>query len=141
MNLYAESSSLLAWLLVEQEGSRIYPCLKSAEKIISSDLTLVECDRALLRAVALGRLSDTEFGDARHRISAAASRWTILRIGSDVVERARRPFPVEPIRALDAIHLASALVANSVTPGIEILSLDNRIRDAAHQLGFKLQPR
>jgi PIN domain nuclease of toxin-antitoxin system len=50
VNLYAESSAVLAWLLLEREGSRVDRLLTAAESVISSDLTLIECDRALLRA-------------------------------------------------------------------------------------------
>lgn len=69
-----------------------------------------------------------------------AAKWGILPIGPDIVERARKPFPAEPIRALDAIHLASALAARITIPDLQILSLDERIRNAARQLGFGLQP-
>ena len=58
----------------------------------------------------------------------------------DVVERARRPFPVEPIRTLEAIHLASALVARRAIPGLTMLSLDARVRRAAHRMGIPLAP-
>jgi hypothetical protein len=44
------------------------------------------------------------------------------------------------VRTLDALHLASALAIRSAIPGIELLSLDDRIRRAGAQLGFKLQP-
>ena len=141
MNLYAESSAVLAWLLLERESSRVDRLLAAAEHVISSDVTLIECDRALLCAAALARLSATELSDRRRELAAVASGWNMLRIGPEVVERARRPFPLETIRALDAIHLASALVARAVMPVLEVLTLDDRIRDTAHDLGFKLQPR
>jgi predicted nucleic acid-binding protein len=141
MNLYAESSAILAWLFAEREGSRVYPLLTSVEAVVTSDLTLVECERALLRAAALSRISETEVTDLRRDLLIAVSNWTVLRISSDIVERARKPFTAEPDRALDAIHLASALNARAAVPALEILSLDDRIRNAAHQLGFKLQPR
>ncbi len=69
-----------------------------------------------------------------------SSHWTLLRIGPEVVERARRPFPGLPIRTLDAIHLASLLVARSAIPGLALLSLDTRVRDVAVQLGIKVEP-
>jgi hypothetical protein len=69
-----------------------------------------------------------------------AAHWTLLRIGPEVVERARQPFPGEPIRALDAIHLASLLVARSALAGLALLSLDARVRGAARRLGIELRP-
>ena len=48
--------------------------------------------------------------------------------------------PRSTIRTLDAIHLASALVARSTIPGLELLSLDDRIRKTARRLGLRLRP-
>jgi hypothetical protein len=69
----------------------------------------------------------------------ASSHWHVLRIGSGV-ERARQPFPGEPIRTLEAIHLASVLAARSAVAGLELLSLDDRIRRAAGRLGLRVRP-
>jgi hypothetical protein len=60
--------------------------------------------------------------------------------GDDVLEAAKRPFPNEPVRTLDAIHLASALLARSAISGLALLSLDLRVRAAAAALGFKVLP-
>jgi hypothetical protein len=58
----------------------------------------------------------------------------------EIAERARRPFPIEPIRTLDAIHLATASVARSLVPGLTLLSLDKRIRACGEALGFQALP-
>ena len=140
MTLYAESSAVLAWLLGEAAGSQVRELLAKADLVIASDLTLIECEEVLIRAVALGEIAEAEAADRRARLNAAAAQWSLLRIGGEIVDRARRPFPEEPVRTLDAIHLASALVARSAIAGLEILSLDDRIRGAAHRLGVPLQP-
>ena len=71
---------------------------------------------------------------------AAALHWHVLRMSPEIVARARQPFPSEPIRTLDAMHLASALVARGTLPGLELLSLDERIRRAASSLGLRVRP-
>lgn len=140
MNLYAESSAVLAWLLDEAGAAEIRRLLGTSAVIIASDLTLIECDRVLLRAVALGELTEADAADRRAHLVAAASRWQILHIAREVVDRARQPFPGEPIRALDAIHLASALTARAAVAGLALLSLDDRVRSAGRKLGFELMP-
>ena len=140
MTVYAESSAVLAWLLGEDPGDVVRGVLGSADVVITSDLTLVECDRVLIRATALGELPEAEAADRRARLAAAAAHWQVLKLGADVIDRARRPFPGEPIRTLDAIHLASALVARSAAAGLELLSLDLRIRSSARHLGFRVWP-
>lgn len=140
MNLYAESSAVLAWLLDEETAPVVRQLLTDAEIIVASDLTLIECDRVLIRAIHLGELTEAEAADRRAQLSAAASHWHILRIANEVVDRARQPFPDEPIRTLDAIHLASTLVARSAVAGLNLLSLDERVRNAARKLGIEVLP-
>ena len=140
MNVYAESSAVLTWLLGEEAGPRVREVLRRAELVMASDLTLVECDRVLIRAVTLGELDEAAAADCRAHLNAAAAHWHLWRISPEIVDRARHPFPAEPLRTLDAIHLASALAARSAVPGVELLSLDDRIRRAGVQLGFRLQP-
>jgi predicted nucleic acid-binding protein len=140
VTLYAESSAVLAWLLGEDAGASVREALASADIIISSDLTLIECDRVLIRAIVLGDLTEAQAADRRAHLNGAAAGWHIMRVGGEIVERARRPFPGEPIRTLDAVHLASALVARQAIAGLELLSLDDRIRAAGRQLGIRVQP-
>lgn len=140
MSVYAESSAVLAWLLDEPSSADVREALMSSAVVIASDLTLIESDRVLLRAVVLGELTEAEAADRRAHLATAAAHWHVLRIGPEIVERARRPFPGEPIRTLDAIHLASALVARAIVPGLRLLSLDERIRRAATPLGLRVRP-
>jgi predicted nucleic acid-binding protein len=141
VNVYAESSAVLAWLLGEEAGSRVREVLRRAELVMASDLTLVECDRVLIRAVTLGELDEAAAADRRAHLNVAAAHWHLWRISPEIVDRARHPFPAEPLRTLDAIHLASALAARSAVPGVELLTLDDRISRAGVQLGFRLQPK
>ena len=140
MNVYAESSAVLAWLLGEETGHSVREVLRHAELVMASDLTVIECDRVLIRAVTIGEIDEAAAADRRAHLNAAAGHWHLWRVNSDVVERARRPFPTEPIRTLDAIHLASALAVRSAVPGVELLSLDDRIRRAGKELGFHVRP-
>jgi predicted nucleic acid-binding protein len=140
VNLYAESSAVLAWLLDEESAAEIRQLLGKAEWIVASDLTLIECDRVLLRAVTLGELTEAQAADRRAHLATAANHWQVLRIAPEIVDRARQPFPGEPIRTLDAIHLASALAGLTAIAGLKLLSLDDRVRRAGKQLGLDVLP-
>jgi len=140
VNVYAESSAILAWLLDDESGSQVREILATSEVVIASDLTLIESDRVLWRAVALGELTEAEAADRRAHLMAAASHWHVLRISPEIVERARQPFAGEPIRTLDALHLASALIGRGMLPGLTLLSLDDRIRRASGPLGLRVCP-
>jgi len=141
VNVYAESSAVLAWLLGEETGHSVREILQHSEVVMASDLTLVECDRVLIRAVRIGEVDEAAAADRRSHLNAAAGHWHVWRVTPEIVERARQPFPAEPIRTLDAIHLASALAVRSTVPGVELLSLDERIRRAGKELGFRLRPK
>ncbi|MGD0191391.1 MAG: type II toxin-antitoxin system VapC family toxin [Rhizomicrobium sp.] len=140
MNLYAESSAVLSWVLGEPGGPVAFRHLQDAEKVVSSDLTLVECDRNLHRAVSTGSLEEARAAHARALLASAVRLWNVLELNAPIIARAREPFPNEPIRSLDALHVASALHARAFLPDLAILSLDERIRRVATSLGFQLLP-
>ena len=140
MSLYAESSGVLAWLLGDSGGESVRKALASADIVLASSLTLIECNRILIRAGATGRLTEAQVATREARLRQVERHWTLLEMDAEIVERAPRPFPVEPIRTLDAIHLATALMARSAVPGIALLSLDDRVRRCGRQLGFELLP-
>jgi predicted nucleic acid-binding protein len=141
LNLYAESSAVLSWLFGEPFSEAIRAELAGAEMVLASELTLIECERVLIRAVATGLLGEAAAADRRALLRQVSEHWAVLDLDSEVSERARRPFPREPNRTLDAIHLASALRARSLVPETRLLSLDERIRASGKELGFALGPR
>ncbi len=140
LNLYIETSALLAWLFGERAADSVRRALAGAARVISSELTFVECERALIRGLVLEELSEAGATDRRRTLAATAESWEVQGLGSDVLDRARRSFPAEPLRALDALHLASALAARATTPDLAFLSLDRRCRENARQLGFRVLP-
>ena len=141
MNLYAESSAVLTWLLGEKRASAVRRQLRSANIVFASDLTLVECERVLIRARALNEITEKRAISCRARLITASNEWHILRVGADIVNRGRLPFPAEPVRTLDALHLASAIIARTAVPDLALLTLDERVRSSAQQLGFVTLPK
>lgn len=140
MIVYAESSAVLAWLLGDDGGEDAAAVLGEAEAVVASDLTRVECERVLIRAWSTGAVTEAEAADHRAMLSRVAGHWTRLRVDEEVVDRALRPFPVEPVRTLDALHLGSALLARSAAPGLRLLSLDQRVRENGERLGLAPLP-
>ena len=67
MIVYAESSAVLAWLLGEEAATRVRHVLEEADIVVTSDLTLVECDRVMIRAVTLGELTEAKQANIRQR--------------------------------------------------------------------------
>ena len=108
--------------------------------MIASDLILVECDRVLIRVTTTKRIPEAQVSDRRALLARVSEHWALFRVDSEIVVRARQPFPQEPIRTLDAIHLATANVARNLVPEIQLLTLDDRLRICGAQLGFEILP-
>ncbi|MFQ5889659.1 MAG: type II toxin-antitoxin system VapC family toxin [Gemmatimonadota bacterium] len=140
MTLYAESSAVLSWLLGETGASAVRSAFGDADVVLTSEITLIECDRVLIRAITTRQLEEGIGADRRAVLRNVSEHWTILGLESEVVERARRSFPHEPVRTLDALHLSFALFARSLVPGTRLLSLDDRLRACGRELGFKVVP-
>jgi predicted nucleic acid-binding protein len=138
--LYAESSAVLAWLLGEPSQQAVLTELSSASRIVTSTLTIVECSRALARARVTGRVSEADEMAALRLLDQAAATWDIHDVSDRVADRARGAFPSEPVRTLDALHLATAAVFADAIGSLRVLSLDERVRANAGAMGMAVGP-
>jgi hypothetical protein len=131
---------VLGWLLGEPGAAAVREPLSTAEVVLASSLTLVECDRALIRAVVTNLLPEAVAAERRALLARTAEHWVTFDLDAEVLERARRAFPAEPIRTLDAIHLSTAVLARSLVAELAVLSLDDRVRRSAGLMGFPVLP-
>lgn len=134
--LYMETSSLLTWLFGEKSAATIIAQLNSADIVVTSDLLKIEGMRALNRALGENLLNHKEYTKVKTIFSETIKSWFIMSIDEAVVERASKPFPIEPVRSLDAIHLATALEYKKLYPQLDMTSTDTRIRDNAKRLAL-----
>lgn len=141
MILYIESSAVLAWLLNERGASTVVQYLTQADRVCTSALTVVECARAITRARHMDRLTRVEELAALQLLDAAESTWDIHALTDVVLTRARAPMPNDPVRALDALHIATATVLREHVGAISMLSFDDRIRASAASMDFDVLPR
>jgi len=138
--VYAESSAVLAWLLGEPVAGKVREILAGADRVVSSTLTAVECTRGLARARESGRLSARDELATLRLLDVAESSWDVHDLSDRVLARARGRFPVEPVRTLDALHLATAAQFQEALRQVTILTLDERLRENAVRLGFEVRP-
>jgi hypothetical protein len=69
----------------------------------------------------------------------ALGRLAVVDVSATVLERVLEPFPV-PVRALDALHLATLSFLASQRQRLKVATYDLRMADAAARLGFDLHP-
>jgi predicted nucleic acid-binding protein len=134
---YVETSALLRGLL---EGDEAIIPLLSRGRIFTSALTFVEAGRAVARARREKRLDAADAGEADRTLAALERASDVLAVDDAVLRRAREEFPEEPVRSLDAIHLASLLVLDEALGEFVVASTDDRVRRNAIALGFDVLP-
>jgi predicted nucleic acid-binding protein len=103
---------------------------------VTSALTLAETARAILRARAAGRLAAEQERAAIQALRRFERRCYVVALTEAVLARVRKPFPVEPIRTLDAVHLATAELLGEPPALMTIVTRDDRIRRNAEALGY-----
>ena len=134
---YIESSALVAALLERDVAARA--SIRAQGKRVTSALTLAEAARAILRARASGRLSEADERAATRGLQMFARRCDLVGVTDAVLARVGRPFPVEPIRTLDAVHLATAEELAEPPALVTIVTRDARVRDNARALGYAVE--
>lgn len=134
---YMESSALVAALL-EHDAAVIQKITRGTQHVTSA-LTLAEAGRAIIRARVTGRLTAQEEQAAVRALRTFERRCFIFDVDRAVLDRVRRPFPVEPIRTLDAVHLATAELLGEAPPLVTIVTRDDRVRENAEALGYRVE--
>ncbi|MEK6606825.1 MAG: type II toxin-antitoxin system VapC family toxin [Myxococcota bacterium] len=137
---YVETSALTRWLFGGEHRDAIAGALAAPGQIVASRLTVAEANRTVVRLLATGAIDEGIAARAREAIALLAARWTVVGVADDLLMRAGQPFPAEPIRALDAIHLATALTVREAAGELEVVSTDERVRANARLLGFPVLP-
>ena len=66
-------------------------------------------------------------------------RCYVVAVTDDVLARVRRSFPVEPVRTLDAVHLATVESLGEPPQLVAIVTRDHRVRENAKALGYSVE--
>jgi predicted nucleic acid-binding protein len=132
--LYVDSSAVLEWLLAQPGADRVHAQLAGARRLVASQLTILECARALARTA--GRQQSS----AQATLRTLMATLNLVPVELDLMESLSRPFAVEPVRTLDAIHLSTAVALRIPGERVGFLALDVRLRVNAEALGFEVLP-
>ena len=127
---------MVAALLERNADAR--SAVRTKGRRFTSALTLAETGRAILRARAGGRLTAEQERAAVLALRRFERRCYVVAVTDDVLARVRRPFPVEPIRTLDAVHLATAELVGEPPPLMTVVTRDDRVRENAVALGYAI---
>ena len=134
---YIESSALVAALL--EHDADALKSLRTRGRKVTSALTIAETARAILRARAAARLTPEEERAAVRALRRFERRCYLVAVTDTVLARVGRPFPLEPIRTLDAVHLATTELLGEPPPLMVVVTRDVRVRENAEALGYAVE--
>lgn len=132
MITYVDTSTFIKLLIVEKGTSIAETIWNSADIPSASRLLRVEAHSTLAHAHRIRRLTVTQFESAKRELKVLWARLTIVEMTPQIGERACEFVETMELRALDAVHLASAIAvgANVLT------SADGKLCIAARTIGL-----
>lgn len=132
MITYIDTSTFVKLLIVEKGTSIAETIWNSTDVSSASRLLKVEAHSTLAHAHRIRRLTVTQFESAKRELKILWARLTIVEMTSQIVERACEFVETMELRALDAVHLASAIAV-----GADVLtSADRKLCIAARTVGL-----
>lgn len=139
MNFW-DSSAIVPLLLGERMTAVVREILSGDRQVHVWWGTEIECVSTITRLEREG-IDASIIAAALDRLSAMREDWNEVTPGALVRDTARRLLRVHPLRAADALQLAAAWVLADQNPSsVSVVSLDDRLRDAARREGFLLVP-
>lgn len=134
MRVYVDASVVLRIVLAEPRPLREW---RRITQPISSELVRLECLRTIDRARIRFQLRDAEVAEQRAALLEKLDGFELIPINRAVLARAAEPFPTS-LGALDAIHLASALLALTLRDEVNLATHDRELAIAARAVGFRV---
>ena len=129
--LYLDTSAVLRAVLERGTTPAIEKRIGAAGTLITSRLSLVEAGRAFLRLRADALATEEQLADAGWDLDALWARCESWELSPLVCELAGQVSPTKPLRTLDALHLATYLLARRRVAGLQLLTADERLPEAA----------
>lgn len=124
--IYADTSALAKLLIAEPESAAVAALLAPAT-VVTSELAAVELACAARRR---------GLPDAMPQVEAILEIAEILPLDPETLRSARDTATNPPLRALDALHLASARRLQSHVPDLALVCYDADLTAAAAGAGF-----
>ena len=134
-----DASAIVPLLVHERETERMQALAARDPEMIAWWGSLVECASALARLERDGALNASGAALAFERLKQLADSWHEIEPSEVLRESAIRFLRVHPLRAADALQLAAAFVGSERRPpSLELVTLDERLAEAARKEGFVL---
>ncbi len=136
-----DSSALVPLFVDQPSTAAVRELYRSSDEIVVWRFTEIEIRSALARLEREGALTAADAQRAFDQLGKSRDGWTEIVHADGVQFRAQRLVRVHPLRAADALQLGAALLAAEDRPqGVDLVTLDTRLADAARREGFAVLP-
>lgn len=129
--LYLDTSVALRATLERGTTPEIEARIAAAPALVTSRLSFVESARALLRLRREGAVAESRLADTGRELDALWTRCEVWELTPAVCDLASHAAPDRALRTLDALHLATFLLARRRIEGLQLLTADERLEAAA----------
>ena len=136
MRIFLDSSALAKRYVAEPGTEQVLRLCEAADEIILSALCVPELISGLNRLKREGKLSPTRYQGLKRDFAADVEAATLIDVGPLVIDRAIACLERTPVRALDAIQLASAMESMCDI----FVTADYKQREAAARLRLRTEP-
>jgi predicted nucleic acid-binding protein len=110
VNLFTDSSALAKRYVADEKSEALDELLAAADTLAVSVLCLPEIISSLCRRRRERFLTAAQYGIARSALESDLADATVIQMVDEVLAESIHLLESNPIRAADAIHIASALV-------------------------------
>lgn len=128
--IYLDSSAVLRPVLESGLSPDIERRLAEADTLVTSRLSLVETSRALVRVRQLNELPEDHVSSAERALRNLWRHCEIWELSRQVCDLAEAIAPRSLLRSLDALHLATFVLARQEIETLEMLTADERLARA-----------
>ncbi len=137
MIAFLDSSVVARRYLTEPGSHRVRALLRSSRNVAVSRLAFAEVAAAVARACRLGAVSSRQRDAILARLDSDFGDFTIVELKRAVIDRVPALVVAHPLRAGDAIQLASCLALGAGGTAVELWSNDGDLSEAARAEGLK----
>jgi predicted nucleic acid-binding protein len=135
---YFDSSALVKRYVREEGSTRVRRLLRQGVAA-TARYSIVEMVSALARRARQGDLAPAEVERVARAIHADAARLTLVELTEPVASHAGDLLLAHPLRAADAVQLASCLVLRErASPDVRFMTYDTRLAAAAEAEGVRV---
>lgn len=139
MTFYMDASALVKAYALEEGSKSVIEILNREEDIFLSKVAFAEIIFSLKRKNLSGELEDKDFQKCRKQLEEDWHSFYVIELSDDILSILKDRVIKYPLRALDAIHLASAIWVDKLLEARPtFLCADTSLNEAAEDEGFKV---